>query len=57
MTSSDALCFQMAMYFHGQERTVDHTAELFREGGWKIVSVKQFEALGQLSSGIVAVPI
>lgn len=48
---------QMTMHFHGQERTLEHMVALYREGGWKIVKVHQFEALGQLSSGIEAVPI
>jgi len=45
------------MAFHGFERTLGHTVELYREAGWKIVKVQQFEALGQLSSGIEAIPI
>jgi len=45
----------MTMFFNGQERTLGDTVDLYREGGWKVVQVRQFDAFGQFDSGIEAV--
>ncbi|KLO10090.1 S-adenosyl-L-methionine-dependent methyltransferase [Schizopora paradoxa] len=47
----------MTMFFNGQERTLGGTVDLYREGGWKIVRVRQFDPFGQFDSGIEAVPV
>jgi len=49
------MLFQMTMFFNGQERTLGDTVDLYREGGWKVVQVRQFDAFGQFDSGIEAV--
>lgn len=47
----------MTMFFNGQERTLGHIVNLYKEGGWKVVKVRQFDAFGQFDSGIEAVPL
>ncbi|KLO07400.1 S-adenosyl-L-methionine-dependent methyltransferase [Schizopora paradoxa] len=42
---------------NGGERTLNHTIELYRDAGWKVETVHQFDALGRAISGITAVPI
>lgn len=51
------LSIQMLLYLQGQERTLGHFVALLREGGWKVVEVKQFDPLGQIPSGVHAVPL
>ncbi|KLO09946.1 S-adenosyl-L-methionine-dependent methyltransferase [Schizopora paradoxa] len=46
----------MLLYLQGQERTLGHFVSLLKEAGWKVVKVQQFDALGQVPSGIHAVP-
>lgn len=48
---------QMMMLGNGQERTMGHFIELFHKAGWKIEHVRQFDALAQNDSAIIAVPI
>ncbi|KLO13906.1 O-methyltransferase [Schizopora paradoxa] len=47
----------MMMTGNGQERTIGHFVALFKQGGWKVERVRQFDVLAKNDSVIVAVPI
>ncbi len=44
-------------FFNGQERTIGHYVELFREAGWKIEKLFQLDPLSRCPSQIRAVPM
>ncbi len=44
-------------FSNGQERTIGHIVELFRDAGWKVEKVFQSDPLGRLPTQIRAVPM